>query len=48
MDWAAHPAGTTGAMIVAAAEKVAKLHDGSLDVSTDYDGFGITLTVRGR
>lgn len=48
MDWPAHPAGATSAMIVAAAESVARLHDGALDVVTDYEGFGITLTVRGR
>lgn len=48
MDWPAHPAGATSAMIVAAAESVARLHEGALDVVTDYDGFGITLTVRGR
>ena len=48
MDWPAHPAGATGAMIVAAAETAAKLHDGTLDVVTDYEGFGITFTVRGR
>ncbi len=47
MEWAAHPAGTTAAMIAAAAEAVAKLHDGSVDVATDYEGFGITLTLRG-
>jgi hypothetical protein len=48
LDWPAHPAGTTSAMIVAAAESVAKLHDGTLDVVTDYESFGITFTVRGR
>jgi hypothetical protein len=48
MDWPAHPAGATSAMVVAAAEFVAKLHDGALDVVTDYEGFGITLTLRGR
>lgn len=47
-DWPAHPAGATSAMIVAAAESVAKLHDGTLDVATDYEGFGITLSLRGR
>jgi hypothetical protein len=48
IEWAGHPAGTTGAMMVAAAESVAKLHEGRLDVSTDYDGFAISLTLRGK
>lgn len=47
IDWTGHPAGPTGAMLVAAAESVAKLHDGSVDVATDYESFGITLTLRG-
>jgi ParB-like nuclease family protein len=48
IEWSGHPAGATSAMIVAAAECVAKLHGGTLDVSTDYEGFGITLRLRGR
>lgn len=48
MEWAGHPGGTTTAMIAAAAETIATLHDGSVDVTTDYEGFGITLTLRGR
>lgn len=46
MEWPGHPAGPTGAMMVAAAECVARLHGGTLNVVTEYEGFGITLALR--
>jgi len=41
--WPGHPAGSTTAMALAAAERVARWHDGSLEVLTDFDGFTIAV-----
>jgi ParB-like chromosome segregation protein Spo0J len=45
VDWGHHPGGVTTAMLMSAADSVARAHGGGVDVATDYDGFSITVTL---
>lgn len=44
VEWGQHPGGMTTALLMSAAESVARAHGGGVDVATDYDGFSITVT----